>query len=69
LLDRRAIRTRLEAMAGGSRDRMAAGATEGREALLALIADDGQGARRLDVIADPTAPGGYRIEGMLRLPV
>ena len=33
------------------------------------IAEDGHGHQRFDVLEDPSAPGGYRIEGTLRIPI
>ncbi len=34
-----------------------------------MIAEDAEGQRRLDVIQDPEAPDGFRVEGKLRLPL
>ncbi len=68
-LDAAAIRARFAEMAQDVRGRAVADAVLGREAILELIAEDAHGHHRLDVIEDATAPGGYRIEGTLRLPI
>jgi hypothetical protein len=68
-LDGAAIRSGLAQMAQDVRSRADADAALGREAILALIAQDERGHQRLDVIEDASAPGGYRIEGTLRIPI
>jgi hypothetical protein len=68
-LDCDAIRAELEKLALDVRTNATESAEAAREALLALIAEDEYGKRRLDVIEDPEAPGGYRIEGTLRMPI
>jgi hypothetical protein len=56
-------------MAQDVRSRVGADPMLGREAIIALIAEDARGYQRLDVFEDSSAPGGYRIEGTLRIPI
>jgi hypothetical protein len=55
----------LDDLAGTMRADVAAA----RAALRAVIAEDVAGHCRLDAIADPAAPDGFRVEGMLRIPL
>ena len=67
--DERALRARLAAMLDDLAGTMAGDVAAARAALRAVIAEDADGQRRLDVVADPAAPDGFRVEGTLRIPV
>jgi hypothetical protein len=51
------------------RTAMPKGADAGREVLMAVLAEDEAGSRRLDIEVDRDAPGGYRITGRWRVAI
>ena len=67
--DAEALRARLGEMLDDLAGAMAGDVAAARAALRAVIAEDTDGQRRLDVVADPAAPDGFRVEGTLRIPV
>ena len=64
-----ALRERVGAALDDLAGSMAGDVAAGRAALRAAIAEDAAGQRRLDVIADPMARDGFRVEGTLRIPI